>query len=102
MARKRSLFQRPVQSILKLAQIGRAVHASLTFLGLCLGATFLVLCLGTGVSPVVARSPVVNPIIQGLPNALQLVQQGRELYVAGQFSQAVTVWQQASCNRSGG
>jgi hypothetical protein len=76
--------------------MGRRIHASLTFLGLCLGTTFFALYLSIGISSVAARIPVVNPIIiQALPNALQLVQQGRERYEAGQFSQAATVWQQA-------
>jgi len=96
MARKRFLFQFAVQSILRLPQMGKRIHASLTFLSLCLGTAFLALYLSTGISSVAARMPVVNPIIiQALPNALQLVQQGRERYDAGQFSQAATVWQQA-------
>jgi len=77
-------------------QRGRCAKASFTFLALFLGTTFLVLCLGTGVLPVAALVPVVNPIVQGLPNGPQLVQRGRELYEAGLFSQAVTVWQQAT------
>lgn len=97
MARKRFLFQFAVQSILRLNQMGKRIHASLTFLSLCLGTTFFALYLSTGTSSVAARIPAVNPvIIQALPNALQLVQQGRERYEAGQFSQAAIVWQQAS------
>ncbi len=72
-----------------------SARASLTFLGLFLVTTFLVWCLGTGVSTATAHTSLVNPSVQGLPNAPQLVEQGRELYEAGQFSQAVTVWQQA-------
>ncbi len=76
--------------------MGKRIHASLTFLSLCLGTAFFALYLSAGISSVAARMPVVNPIIiQALPNALQLVQQGKERYDAGQFSQAATVWQQA-------
>jgi len=71
-------------------------RASLTFLVLFLGTIFFVWCLGIGMSPVAARITLVNPIVQSLPNAPQLVQQGRELYAAGQFSQAVKAWQQAN------
>ncbi len=46
--------------------------------------------------PATARIPVVSSIVQVPTNAPQLVQQGRELYEAGQFPQAITVWQQAA------
>ena len=82
MARKRSVFFHSVQPILKQAKL-----ASLTF---------LVLLLETGVSPGWASVPFVNPIVQGRLDAPKLVQEGRELYEAGQFSPAVTVWQQAA------
>jgi CHAT domain-containing protein len=39
---------------------------------------------------------VINSSSQNLHDATQLVQQGRELYEAEQFSKAVTVWQQAA------
>lgn len=83
MARKRSVFFHSVQPILKQAK----ELASLTF---------LVLLLDTGVSPAWASDPIVNPIVQGRLDAPKLVQEGRELYEAGQFSPAVTVWQQAA------
>ncbi len=71
-------------------------RSSLTFLSFFLVTIFWVWCLGTGGAPASARAPVVNPIVQGLLNAPQLVQQGRKLYEAGQLSQAVTIWQQAN------
>lgn len=39
--------------------------------------------------------PLINPIVQ-MPDADQQEQQGREFYKAGQFPQAITVWQQAT------
>lgn len=56
----------------------------------------MVWCLSTEASPTLASVTAINPIVQGLLNAPQMVQQGRELYEAGQFSQAVIVWQRAN------
>lgn len=78
MARKRCVFFHRVHPLLKQV---------------CSGGS-LILFLGSG-SPIWASS-VLNPVGQNLPNATQLVQQGRELYKAEQFDQAVTVWQQAA------
>lgn len=78
---------------------------------------FLVLFLDIGVPPTRATVPatlpscpscegrlggsvqsaqVINPSIQAALNNPQLVQQGRNLYEAGQFSLAVEFWQQAA------
>ena len=83
MARKWCVFFRDFQPILKQAPS----RASLTF---------LVLFLGTGVSPAWARVPTGNkPFVQVL-DAPQLVEQGRTLYEAGNYSTAATIWQQAA------
>lgn len=81
MARKRGVFFNRIEPLLKQACSG----GSLTFL----------VCLGAGVLPAGASIPAINPIVQ-LDDATQLVQQGRVLYEAEQFSKAVTVWQQAA------
>ncbi len=60
----------------------------------CSGGS-LILFLGSG-SPIWASDQVLNPVVQNLNNATQLVQQGRELYEAEQFDQAIKVWQQAA------
>ena len=54
----------------------------------------------TVVSPVLAKSPVVNSAVQSLQSSpaetQSLVQQGKTLYEAGQFAEAVKVLQQAA------
>ncbi len=96
MARKRCVFFHSVQPLLKQVRSG----GSLTFLVLSLGAG--------GVSASASVPPIdlpPTPLYKGgkggstVQNSLevtQLVQQGRKLYAAEQFSQAATVWQQAA------
>ncbi|MBV9388921.1 MAG: CHAT domain-containing protein [Chroococcidiopsidaceae cyanobacterium CP_BM_ER_R8_30] len=91
MARKRAVFFHHRQSLLSRLKSTRARLTVLAFLS----TAFLVLCLGIEGLPVAARLPAVSSIVQIPTNASQLVQQGRELYEAGQFPQAITVWQQA-------
>ena len=95
MARKGFKFFRTFQSIVKSAPRVEDQKRGILLL-VFLNTVFLVLCLGTEISPATAHPPVINPIVQNLPNASQLVQQGRELYEAGLFSQAVTVLQQVA------
>ncbi len=66
--------------------------------------SFLILFFATGVTPTSRASipaglpptPLQKKGEGGAIDTSQLVQQGRELYEAGQFSQAVKVWQQAA------
>lgn len=51
--------------------------------------------LGTGILPVVAQLPAAMTIVQNSPNQNSLLDQGKALYDAGKFSEAVTVLQQA-------
>ncbi|MBW4636718.1 MAG: CHAT domain-containing protein [Gloeocapsa sp. UFS-A4-WI-NPMV-4B04] len=95
MARKRCVFFHSVQPLLKQVRSGGSL-------------TFLVLSLGTGGSSASASVPIEIPptplykggkggsSVQGSLEATQLVQQGRKLYAAEQFYEAVTVWQQAA------
>lgn len=99
MARKRSVFFHSVQPLLKQLLSG--------------GLTFLVLSLGAGGSSAAASVPIeipkggsvrffvakaINPTVQNSLEVTPLVQQGRKLYAAEQFSEAVIVWQQAAEN----
>lgn len=53
--------------------------------------------LGTGLlPPAFAYMSAENSIIQSLPNAQKLVEQGREFYQAERFAQAIAIWQQAA------
>jgi CHAT domain-containing protein len=94
MARKSSAFS-IAQFLVRLAPRAEGKKRGILLL-VFLNTVFLVLCLDTEISPATAQIPVVNPIVQNLPNVPRLVQQGRELYETGLFSQAVTVWQQAA------
>lgn len=58
--------------------------------------TVLTLFLGTGALPVRAADSVLNSVTQNLASTDQLVQQGTQLYEAGQFAAAVSIWQQAT------
>lgn len=79
MARKQSVFFRNFLPILKLARLVALL-------------TFLILFLGRGVLPAWTQVPIVNPSnVKSLLNAPQLLQQGRELYEAGNFFKAPTV-----------
>ena len=90
MARKRRVFFRAIQPLLKSLRLGRGW---VTQFLLAVMTAFL--C--TLVSPVVA-TPAVN-LIQSLTSSSaqtqNLVQQGKTLYEVGQFSEAVKVLQQA-------
>ena len=81
MARKQSVFFSRV-NLLNLAQ----AVASLTFLA----------GLGVGITPAWAQVPATPPLVQTLPDALELDKQGRGFYDTGQFNEAVRVWQQAA------
>lgn len=88
MARKRCVFFYCGHPILKQSHsVGAHIYVPLLI---------LLVFLGTGVSPAWTRVPVENPFIPGLLDAPQLVQQGKELYKAGQSFEAVKVWQQAA------
>lgn len=102
MARKRSVFFRGVKSLLKSAPVRvNRLKPLLIFV-----TPFLIMT----VLPVVAQASLVPPV-QDLPNAGYvksqseqvsdlpaplLVQQGRQLYKAGQFAEAARVLQQAA------
>ena len=64
----------------------------MTHLLLALFTTFL--C--TVAAPIFAQVPVVAPIVQSQVNQEQLVQQGKTLYEAGQFADAVALWQKVA------
>ena len=99
MAKKRSIFFRRGLSVLKYGFL----------------AVSLVLCIGLSQSraelsnaltnshlsrieglTLVAHPPGVNPTVQATTDISQLVEQGRELYKAERFSEAVTAWRQAA------
>ena len=93
MARIRRVFFRALQPFLKGSSSGTSwVTQSL----LALMTAFLCIV----VSPVLAKAPAVNSAVLSLPNTLaqtqSLVQQGKTLYEAGQFTLAVNVLQQAT------
>ncbi|HEY9834994.1 MAG TPA: CHAT domain-containing protein [Stenomitos sp.] len=98
MARRQPVFRR-VQFALKHILLG----ASLTLL-ILLGQGGVGLIpfltnlpsLNTGVLPVLAQNPVINAGNPTVSDAPQLVEQGRKYYDQEQFSDAVTVWQQAA------
>ncbi len=90
MARKRRLFYRDLQPLLKAL---RSRRGWVTQILLALMTAFL--C--TVVSPVVAKAPAVNviPSLTSTTQTQSLVQQGKTLYEAGQFAEAAKVLQQA-------
>lgn len=92
MARKRRLFFRALQPLLKAL---RSRRGWMTQPLLALITAFL--C--TVVSPVVAKAPALNSAVQSLTSSTDqtqsLVQQGKTLYEAGQFTLVVKVLQQA-------
>lgn len=93
MVRIRRVFFRALQPFLKGSSSGTGwVTKSL----LALMTAFLCIV----VSPVLAKAPAVNSAVPSLPNTLaqtqSLVQQGKTLYEAGQFTLAVNVLQQAT------
>ena len=87
MARKKSRFFQEFRHLLKQAQA--KLHR--------LGTLLLLLSLFSiaAVLPTVTHVAAQNPIVQNMPNAEALEQQGRTLYDAEQFSEAVRLWQQA-------
>ncbi len=82
MARKRCVFFHSVQPLLKLVSSG--------------GSLILMLSLGASGSQAWASVPTEIPPLGGSVAPTQLVQQGRKLYEAEQFPQAVKIWQQAA------
>ncbi|NJL36248.1 MAG: CHAT domain-containing protein [Leptolyngbyaceae cyanobacterium SM1_4_3] len=54
-----------------------------------------VLFLGAATLPTVAHVVLESPVVQNLPSAVALDQQGRQLYQTGQFADAVSIWRQA-------
>ncbi len=57
---------------------------------------FLAMFLGAGLlPPTFAHMTAENSIVQSLPDAQNLVEQGRKFYEAQRFADAVTSWQQA-------
>jgi CHAT domain-containing protein len=57
---------------------------------------FLAMFLGAGLlPPTFAQMTAENSIVQSLPDAQNLVEQGRKLYEAERFTEAVAAWQQA-------
>lgn len=103
MVRKRSVFFRGVTSLLKAIPVRVKRLTPLLI--------FLTLFLLTAVLPVLAKASLLAPPVQNLPDAWYgksqseqvadlpaplLVQQGRQLYEAGQFAEAARVLQQAA------
>ncbi len=75
----------------------------LKYLGLGCSVALLVVLLGLGVFPNTAGLTATEVAASDKPtpqlsssNPLQLVQQGKERYQSGDFTQAVTLWQQAA------
>lgn len=93
MAKKRPVVFHNVQPLMKLLHLVTYRRKSLLSLLVLLGQLPL---LSRGVSPVFALVAPENPVVQGLPNALQMVRQGKQRYEAGQFADAAAVWQQAA------
>ncbi|KYC41101.1 hypothetical protein WA1_23590 [Scytonema hofmannii PCC 7110] len=70
----------------RLGQIKRLLSV-LLFLAMFLGAGLL--------PPTFARMTAETTIVQSLPDAQNLFEQGRKLYEAEQFAEAAAIWQQA-------
>ena len=89
MTRKRAVFFFRVRRWLKYSQAA-AHHRALLLL-------FLAIFLGTGVlPPTFAYMVEYNSIVQALPNAQELVQQGKTLYEVERFNDAAVVFKQAA------
>ncbi len=89
MTRKLSLVFRRFRRLLKY--LHRGAHRCGTLLIL------LTLFLGTSVlPPILAYTATENSIVQGVPNAQELVQKGSILYEAERFNEATLVFQQAA------
>jgi len=86
---KRAVFFFRVQRWLKYVQAAAHQHALLLL--------FLAMFLGTGVlPPTFAYMAEEKSIVQALPNAQELVQQGKTLYEAERFNDAAVVFKQAA------
>ena len=101
MARKRCVFFQSFQLLLKQA-CSRGSLILVWSLGIGAPAGAFVdsgeirpVLLHKGISSKFQVATAINSSVQGL-GTTQLVQQGRNLYAAEQFSEAVTVWQQAA------
>ncbi len=94
MARKRRVFFRNLQSILKLKRF-----ASFTRQFLVCGLLALITAFQVA-SPILAKPPAAYSIVQSLTSSLSqtesLLERGKTLYDAGQFTEAVKVLQQAA------
>jgi CHAT domain-containing protein len=88
--RKRLGFFHRVQRFLKRSYLGAAS------LLLVLSGLLNLLLLSTEQSPAAAKVPEVVPLVQNSSNPFHLVQQGKNLYEAQRFTDAVGVWQQAA------
>lgn len=89
MTSKRAVFFFRVQRWLKYVQAAAHQHALLLL--------FLAMFLGTGVlPPTFAYMAEEKSIVQALPNAQELVQQGKTLYEAERFNDAAVVFKQAA------
>ncbi len=109
MARKRRVFFRNLQSILKLKRFAWFVVSALALKRL-LRTTFTRQFLVCGLlalitafqvaSPILAKPPAAYSTVQSLTNSLSqtesLLERGKTLYDAGQFTEAVKVLQQAA------
>lgn len=95
MPRKWPVFSRTLQPILQSQHLGRSWIPKLL-----LALMTALLCMV--VSPVLAKAPAVHSAVQNLTSSQgrtqDLVQQGKTLYEAGQFAEAVNVLQQAAAD----
>ncbi|MBW4607916.1 MAG: CHAT domain-containing protein [Hassallia sp. WJT32-NPBG1] len=113
MARKRRVFFHTLQSILKLKCFAWFVVSAkaLKEARLCLlrnrftrrflvGGLLALITAFSVVLPILAKPPAMYPTVQSLASSLSqtesLIEQGKKLYDAGQFAEAVKVLQQAS------
>jgi CHAT domain-containing protein/tetratricopeptide (TPR) repeat protein len=76
---------------------------ALKYLGLACSITLLTVLLGLGIFPTTAQLTATEIALSNAPttqslssNPFQLVQQGKEHYQSGEFTGAVTLWQQAA------
>lgn len=87
MRSSRSKQFRLLQRLLRSMRVRMQRLAALLFLA--------VLFLGAATLPTVAHVVLESPVVQNLPSAVALDQQGRQLYQTGQFADAVSIWRQA-------
>ena len=92
MARKRSLFFRPIQSLLKFR---RSRRKNITgFLLILVTVCLYIVASSVLVTAFPANLAMSNSVTSLATNA-SLVQRGRNLYQAGQFREAIKVWSRA-------